>query len=120
MPFFRASGPKNGSVVAAYRHRTGVEVRHAAGIKSRCGVRWLKSNSGLAGVAAARYGCVLGVYEDLDVRQQRIKAIWEELMRTPRESPRHRVLVTDLLAETAAYLAVIEAARGKRTSDLSD
>ncbi len=51
----------------------------------------------------------MGVYEDLDARQARIKAIWEELMRTPRESPRHRVLVEDIIEESAAYIAVVNA-----------
>ena len=62
----------------------------------------------------------MGVYEELDARQAHIKAIWDELMRTPRESPRHRMLVEDIIEESAAYLAVVEAARRNRTSDPSD
>jgi hypothetical protein len=48
----------------------------------------------------------MSVYEDLEARKERIKAIWEELLRTPRESPRHRALVEDIIAESAAYLAI--------------
>jgi hypothetical protein len=51
----------------------------------------------------------------------RIKAIWDELMRTPRESPRHRVLVEELIEESAAYVAVVNAAHGvDRKPDPSD
>jgi hypothetical protein len=60
----------------------------------------------------------MGVYEELDARQARIKAIWDELRRTPRESPRHRALVEDIIAESATYLAI---ARGlDRKPDRSD
>jgi hypothetical protein len=63
----------------------------------------------------------MGVYEELDARQVRIKAIWDELMRTPRESPRHRVLVEELIEESAAYVAVVNAAHGvDRKPDPSD
>ena len=63
----------------------------------------------------------MGVYEELAARQARIKAIWEELMRTPRESPRHRVLVEEIIEETAAYLAVVTAAQGvNRKPDRAD
>jgi hypothetical protein len=63
----------------------------------------------------------MGVYEELAARQARIKAIWEELMRTPRESPRHRVLVEEIIEETAAYLAVVTAAQGvNRKPDCAD
>jgi hypothetical protein len=62
----------------------------------------------------------MSVYDDLDVREARIKVIWEELLRTPRESPRHRVLVEDIIEESAAYLAAVEAARRNRKLDASD
>jgi hypothetical protein len=63
----------------------------------------------------------MSVYEDLDARQKRIKAIWDELMRTPRESPRHRMLVEDIIEESAAYLAVVNAVHGvDRKPDRSD
>jgi hypothetical protein len=59
--------------------------------------------------------------EDLDARKKRIKALWEELRLTPRESPRHRGLVEDILAESAAFLGVVDAARGvARKPDRSD
>jgi hypothetical protein len=61
----------------------------------------------------------MGVYEELDARQAHIKAIWDELMRTPRESPRHRMLVEDIIEESAAYLAVVDASRRDRTPDPS-
>ena len=48
---------------------------------------------------------------ELDVRKERIKCLWDELLRTPRESSRHRALVVDILAESAAYVAVVDAAR---------
>ena len=53
----------------------------------------------------------MGVYEKLDARQARIKAIWDELLRTPRDSPRHRVLVEAIIEESAAYLAVVAVAQ---------
>jgi hypothetical protein len=63
----------------------------------------------------------MSVYEELDAREARIKALWDELIRTPRDSPRHRVLVEDIIEESAAYLAVVDAARGvDRTPDPSD
>ena len=52
----------------------------------------------------------MSVYEELDARQAHIKGLWHELMRTPRESPRHRVLVEAIIEESAAYLAVVAAA----------
>jgi hypothetical protein len=63
----------------------------------------------------------MSVYEELDARQAHIKAIWDELLRTPRESPRHRMLVEDIIEESAAYLAVVNAAEGvDRKPDRSD
>jgi hypothetical protein len=76
----------------------------------------LRSNLEFA-LAATR---AMSVYDDLDVREARIKGIWEELLRTPRESPRHRVLVEDIIEESAAYLAAVEAARRNRKLDASD
>jgi hypothetical protein len=61
----------------------------------------------------------MSVYDDLDVREARIKGFWEELLRTPLESPKHRVLVEDIIEESAAYLAVVEADRRDRTLDTS-
>jgi hypothetical protein len=54
----------------------------------------------------------MGVYEELDAREARIKALWDELIRTPRDSPRHRMLVEDIIEKSAAYLAAVDAARG--------
>jgi hypothetical protein len=62
----------------------------------------------------------MSVWEELDARQAQIKAIWDELRRTPRDSPKHRVLVEDIIEESAAYLAVVEAARRDRAPDPSD
>jgi hypothetical protein len=63
----------------------------------------------------------MGVYEDLDVRQAHIKALWDELMRTPRESAKHRVLVEDIIEESAAYFAIVNAVpRADRKPDRSD
>jgi hypothetical protein len=53
----------------------------------------------------------MSVYEELDARQAHIKGLWDELMRTPRGSPRHRVLVEAIIEESAAYLAVVAAAQ---------
>jgi hypothetical protein len=53
----------------------------------------------------------MGVYEELDAREARIKALWDELIRTPRDLPRHRVLVEAIIEESAAYLAVVAAAQ---------
>jgi hypothetical protein len=63
----------------------------------------------------------MGVWEELDARQAHIKALWDELMRTPRESPKHRVLVEDIIEEAAAYLAIVNAVKGvDRKPDRSD
>ena len=53
----------------------------------------------------------MSVYEELDAREAHIKGVWDELLRTPRDSPRHRVLVEAIIEESAAYLAVVAAAQ---------
>ena len=63
----------------------------------------------------------MSVYEELDAREAHIKGLWDELMRTPRDSLRHRVLVEDLLEESSAYLAVVDAAHAAdRKPDRAD
>jgi hypothetical protein len=50
--------------------------------------------------------------DDLYARVERIKLLMEELTRTPRTSPSHRAVLEDIYAETAAYVAAVDAARG--------
>jgi hypothetical protein len=60
-------------------------------------------------------------HDDVDARLARIKVLMNELMRTPRPSLRHLALVEEIHAETAAYLAAVEAVRGgDRKTDRSD
>jgi hypothetical protein len=53
----------------------------------------------------------MSVYEELDAREAHIKGLWDELLLTPRDSPRHLVLVEAIIEESAAYLAVVVAAQ---------
>jgi hypothetical protein len=53
----------------------------------------------------------MSVYEELDAREAHIRGLWDELLRTPRDSLRHRVLVEAIIEESAAYLAVVAAAQ---------
>jgi hypothetical protein len=48
--------------------------------------------------------------DDMHARLARINALWEEFICTP-ESPRHRALMEQIHAESAAYSAVSDAAR---------
>ena len=51
-------------------------------------------------------------HDDVYARLARIKALLEELRRTPRNSPRHQRLIEEIHTEASAYLAVVDGTRG--------
>ena len=50
--------------------------------------------------------------DEVSVRLERIKELWRELKRTPRNSPTYDVLIEKIRTESAAYLALIDAQAG--------
>jgi hypothetical protein len=82
-----------------------------------CGLDTGEPHSGRADCAAAQKRA----HDEVRARLERIKALMSELTRTPRPSARHLALVEEIHAETAAYLAALEAAQGvDRKRDRSD
>jgi hypothetical protein len=53
---------------------------------------------------------------DMDARLERLNALWDEFIRTP-ESPRHRALMEQIHAESAAYSTVTDAVRREDPQD---
>src|SRR5580704_428686 len=45
-------------------------------------------------------------------RLERVKALWVEISKTPKTSARYQVLADSIRAESGAYLAGVDAARG--------
>jgi hypothetical protein len=50
-------------------------------------------------------------HEDVVARLEHIKSLWDQLRRTRPKSRKYRALVEEIHAESAAYLAVVDAVR---------
>jgi hypothetical protein len=50
-------------------------------------------------------------HDDVYTRLERIKALWDELSRTRPRSPSYLALVEKIHAESAAYVALVDAVR---------
>jgi hypothetical protein len=60
-------------------------------------------------------------HDDVYTRLERIKALWDQLSCTRPKSRKYRSLVDEIHAESAAYLAVVDAVRGvDRKTDKAD
>jgi hypothetical protein len=53
-------------------------------------------------------------HPDVNARLDRVKMLWVELAKASRKSKRYKELVEEIRAESVAYLAGVDAAKGAR------